>query len=358
MIFASGGYMFANIGQRHFFFGHSVDLGMFSRVPATSLQTVASMCAFPCTARRRAQVWAHPVGAGGQQRQIPHMRHSHPGLPRAHALFGGGASAVLFVRRTLTGDISFVVCAPICRSLPPSIPLSLSPLSLSLSLSLSLHPPLSGLARRVLFAADRPGVAAAAVPHVCTRSTHGLAGELGLSWRAGSFGSHARFPVRRALHLCSLLASHPGGGGPANGPHPLPLVLGRLGPASRPPGVVGFWGGETFGLSIAYIHGLILTPSCLLRIDVRVDDCISFRRSSVQARTWRYIWMWSASCRSTLFGVLRTGSCRDCDVGRARSVRHFRPAFHRVPWVLREILHGLFFFGGKRKPRFCKNLFY
>ena len=133
MIFASGGYMFANIGQRHFFFGHSVDLGMFSRVPATSLQTVASMCAFPCTARRRAQVWAHPVGAGGQQRQIPHMRHSHPGLPRAHALFGGGASAVLFVRRTLTGDISFVVCAPICRSLPPSIPLSLSPLSLSLS---------------------------------------------------------------------------------------------------------------------------------------------------------------------------------------------------------------------------------
>ena len=131
MIFASGGYMFANIGQRHFFFGHSVDLGMFSRVPATSLQTVASMCAFPCTARRRAQVWAHPVGAGGQQRQIPHMRHSHPGLPRAHALFGGGASAVLFVRRTLTGDISFVVCAPICRSLPPSIPLSLSPLSLS-----------------------------------------------------------------------------------------------------------------------------------------------------------------------------------------------------------------------------------
>ena len=56
--------------------------------------------------------------------------------------------------------------------------------------------------------------------------------------------------------------------------------------------------------------------------------------------------MWSASCRSTLSGVLRTGSCRDCDVGRARSVRHFRRAFLRVPWVLREILHGRIFSEG------------
>ena len=200
VFFSGGGRRFSRLVAKFLatmdsgiFFVHSVDLGMFGRVPATSLQTVASMCFFPRTAPRRAQVWARPVGAGGQQRQIPHVRRSHPGLGCLGSPFRSFNFDLRFLFRGLR---AYTHPGLLCRSL-------------ARSLSFSVHPLHSGLARRVLFAADRR-------PR-----------------RSSSFRSHVRFPIRRALHLCPLLASHPGGGGPANGPHPLPLVLGRLGPASR-----------------------------------------------------------------------------------------------------------------------------
>ena len=181
VFFSGGGRRFSRLVAKFLatmdsgiFFVHSVDLGMFGRVPATSLQTVASMCFFPRTAPRRAQVWARPVGAGGQQRQIPHVRRSHPGLGCLGSPFRSFNFDLRFLFRGLR---AYTHPGLLCRSL-----------ARSLSLSFSVHPLHSGLARRVLFAADRRGVAAAAVPRVCTRSTRVFPGELGLLEGPGLFG--------------------------------------------------------------------------------------------------------------------------------------------------------------------------
>ena len=134
VFFSGGGRRFSRLVAKFLatmdsgiFFVHSVDLGMFGRVPATSLQTVASMCFFPRTAPRRAQVWARPVGAGGQQRQIPHVRRSHPGLGCLGSPFRSFNFDLRFLFRGLR---AYTHPGLLCRSLARS---------LSLSLSLSTH---------------------------------------------------------------------------------------------------------------------------------------------------------------------------------------------------------------------------
>ena len=180
VFFSGGGRRFSRLVAKFLatmdsgiFFVHSVDLGMFGRVPATSLQTVASMCFFARTAPRRAQVWARAVGWYGRTRRADST---------CAALASGPAKGTCAVWRVCLGSLfrslNFDLQFPfrglgaytqpglLCRSL-----------ARSLSLSFSVHPPHSGLARQVRFAADRRGFAAAAVPRVCTQSTRVFPGE-------------------------------------------------------------------------------------------------------------------------------------------------------------------------------------